>query len=112
MKRIKGENLMKIYLSGPMNGVPEYNYPEFKIMAKILRDLGHEVYNPAEFPYDGYHENFPIRKAFASFCKFICEDADGIYMLGGWEKSDGAKAEHALAKRLGLKITYQKCPLQ
>lgn len=33
----------------------------------------------------------------------ICDE---IAMLPGWEKSDGATAEHAVAKKAGVKITY------
>ena len=32
---------------------------------------------------------------------------DAIYMLKGWVKSDGAKAEHTEAGRLGLKVYYE-----
>ncbi len=32
---------------------------------------------------------------------------DAIYMLGGWENSEGAKAELKLAEKLGLEIIYE-----
>lgn len=102
---------MKIYVSGPMTGLPEYNYPAFREKSAFLREIGHEVYNPSEFPYDGPLEDFPIREAFASYCKFICEEADAIYMLKDWKQSAGARVEHDLAKRLGLKIMYQEWSL-
>lgn len=98
---------MKIYVSGPMTGLPKYNYPEFQRVSHILRELGHQVYNPSEFSYYGPIEDFPIREAFASYCKFICEEADAIYMLKGWEKSSGARVEHDLAKRIGLQIMHE-----
>lgn len=97
--------MLKIYLSGPMRGYPESNYPLFMRVSSELRAAGHEVYNPAEFPHDGTHETFPLRKAFSDYCKYICEEATSIVLLPGWEKSLGVSAELALAKNCGLSVT-------
>jgi hypothetical protein len=99
---------MKIYLSGPMRGYTDLNYPMFNKVTKYLRDKGYEVYNPAEFKHDEPIEKFPIRRAFAEFCKYICEEADSIVLLPGWEKSLGVSAELALAKNCKLQIYYAK----
>lgn len=99
-----------IYLSGPMKGYPQSNYPLFNAVAAALRDAGHSVHNPAEFPHDGPHETFPLRKAFASYCKFICEEADTIVLLPGWEKSLGVSAELALARNCKLDIIEWPSP--
>jgi hypothetical protein len=99
---------MKIYLSGPMKGYENSNYPLFIKVANELREQGNIVYNPAEFKYDGPHEIFPLRKAFAEYSKFICEEADAIVLLPGWEKSLGASAELALAKNCKLEIIEWK----
>lgn len=93
-----------IYLSGPMKGYPESNYPMFHRVAAELRERGHYVYNPAEFEHNGPHETFPLRKAFAEYSAFICNEADAIVLLPGWEKSMGVSAELALAKNCGLEI--------
>lgn len=92
---------MKIYLSGPMKNMPNKNYPLFNKVAAKLRELGHEVYNPAEFKYKG---EFPIRKAFAEYSKYICEEAEAIVMLPGYHKSTGATTELGLAKNCNLQI--------
>ena len=39
---------MRIYISGPITGMSDYNYPAFHAAAKRLRDKGHWVINPAE----------------------------------------------------------------
>lgn len=93
-----------IYLAGPMKGLPDRNYPAFNSVAATLRDHGHEVYNPAEYPFDGPREQFPIREAFAAYTAFICGRACSIVLLPGWRNSVGATAEHALARAVGLDI--------
>lgn len=90
-----------IYLSGPMTGFPNFNRPAFHAAATKLRSEGHEVYNPAEYKFDG---EFPVREAFAEYCDFICTKADTIAMLPGWEFSKGSMVEYRLAKTCGLKI--------
>ncbi len=97
---------MKIYLSGPMTGLPEFNYPAFAKAAYELRHDGHFVYNPQEYAYDGPLDKFPLREAFAEYCDFICEEADALYILPNWEESKGVKAEKSLAECLGLEIVY------
>ena len=98
----------KVYVSGPMTGFPEYNYPAFNKATEILEQIGLEVYNPArDFLYDGPLNEFPIKTAFKEYCDFICTQAEEVYMLKGWEKSVGARAEHALALAVGIEICYQ-----
>lgn len=38
----------RIYLAGPMTGLPEHNFPAFHAEAARLRGLGYHVENPAE----------------------------------------------------------------
>ena len=95
-----------IYLSGPMKGMPDFNYPTFHRVAADLRRDGHLVYNPAEFPYDGPLEAFPLRQAFAEYARFICVDACTIAVLPNWEASQGVAAELALAKVCGLDVLF------
>ena len=38
----------KIYIAGPMRGLPDFNYPKFNYYAAIYRSVGWEVENPAE----------------------------------------------------------------
>ncbi len=102
---------MKIYLSGPMTGLPEYNYPEFNRVAAILCEIEGVsfVYNPAEWALG---RDLDIRKAFADYCRFICEEADAIYMLRGWSASKGATCERDLAKICSIRILEQGKPFQ
>jgi hypothetical protein len=107
-----------------MRGYPEFNFPAFNDMEAWLTAKGHEPFNPAKRDTQTYGEGFEkgnptgsesvaaqkgfsLREALAADMKFIAEQAEGIYMLVGWEASAGARAEWALAQALGLKTFYQ-----
>ena len=96
---------MKVYISGPMTGLPEFNYPKFDTTAEMLRSKGYDVRNPADYGRSIGIENFAPRLAFKQYAEWIC-DADAIWMLPGWEKSVGARAEHALAVAVGCRVIY------
>lgn len=90
---------MRVYIAGPMSGLPELNYPTFRRVTAALREMGHDVVSP--------HENFPpdpsltreecLRVDFGYLV--TCE---AIAMLPGWEKSIGANHELSVAKMCGL----------
>ncbi|WP_319942079.1 DUF4406 domain-containing protein [Pseudomonas quasicaspiana] len=40
--------MRRIYISGPMTGLPDFNFPAFAAEANRLRGLGFDVVNPAE----------------------------------------------------------------
>jgi hypothetical protein len=114
--------MSKFYLAGPMRGIPEFNFPAFMAKAAELREAGHEVFNPAERDNEQHgtdiskgnatgdealaskQHGFNLRVALAADLKFICEEAEAIYMLPGWSNSKGATAERATALALGLII--------
>lgn len=91
---------MKLYLSGPMTGLPNLNYPAFRLAAGKLRALGHEVYNPAEWEDLNNFGTFNLILAFEDYCRFIVREADAVVALEGWECSPGAIAETALAEAI------------
>lgn len=100
---------MKVYIAGPMRGIPEYNFPAFDYAARRLRQGGHEAINPAELDrVVGVHEwTTPLPDGFmASAMKrdlvAICDHADGIVLLPHWRLSKGAAVEKALTDLLGL----------
>lgn len=109
---------MRIYLAGPMSGVPHFNFPTFHAAAAKLREQGYEVFNPAETDNEAVKLNatgceveaakhgFSRRRALAEDTQWIALHADAIALLPGWEASKGARAELALAQALGLKEIY------
>lgn len=101
----------RVYIAGPMTGLPQYNFPAFMAAAAKLRAQGHTVFNPAENDLLRYGSNFldnptvfDPRKTFGDDTRWICEYADAIALLPGWENSTGVKAELALAKALHLEV--------
>ena len=93
---------MKLYLAGPMSGLADFNYPTFNRYAKLLRERGHEVFNPAE-AHDG-ETGLPLEKYFETDLPEVCR-ADAVAVLPGWRDSKGAQIEVDLARHLG-KIVY------
>ena len=95
-----------IFLSGPMQGIPDHNDPAFHRAARVLREHGHVVYSPAEYPHEGPLEDFPLEKAEADYAVFILTKADTIALLPVWEKSLGVARELALANERGLDVLH------
>ena len=91
----------RIYLSGPMTGLPELNFPAFNAAARLLRREGFEVVNPAEINPDAALDWHSCMRA---DIKALC-DCDLLALLPGWEASSGAHLELHVAHRLGLHVT-------
>lgn len=112
-----------IYVSGPMRKIPEFNFPAFAAAKAVIERLDPEavVFSPAQKDLDAgfdttgrtghedlkYELGFDLRAALAMDCEWICSTATEIYMLRGWSRSSGARAELALAQALGLTVGYQ-----
>lgn len=96
--------MKKIYLAGPMTGLPELNFPAFYAAAVRLRAEGHHVENPAEngasAPQDARWEDY-MRLALAQLVR--CQ---AIALLPGWEGSRGARIEINLALVLGMEVVF------
>ena len=103
------EDGVKIYLAGPMTGLPEWNFPAFLEAADKLRSAGHEVMSPAEhdlqggFDPTGDGHDFNLRVAFRWDLDQV-QSVDAIVVLPGWTRSKGARAEIAVADVIGTPI--------
>ena len=105
-----------------MSGIKDFNFPAFYAAAAKLRAEGHEVFNPAEKDdeklgkeacksetgdiEEAEKKGFSLRDALYVDTKFICQEAEAVAFLPGWEHSGGARAEWALAATLRLKMIY------
>lgn len=90
-----------VYLSGPMTGIEDYNFPAFRAMADKWADKGWVVKDPSR-NFEG-RVDLPYETYFREDIKILLE-CTALALLPGWEKSKGAIAERALAERLNLKI--------
>ena len=90
-----------LYLSGPMTGLPNFNYDAFNNAATTLRDLGNHVFNPAEC--FGGRQDLAKEEYMRADIKAVLE-ATVVVTLPNWEKSTGAQLEVEVAKAIGIPV--------
>lgn len=102
--RLADHRVGRVYLAGPMTGLPDFNFPAFNAEAAILRAQGLTVINPAEHGIvDGADWGDYLRHDIAGLVS--CER---IHLLPGWERSKGASLELYIAQQLGMAITHKE----
>lgn len=95
---------MRVFISGPMTGYAGFNRAVFDAAERTLKSQGHVVLNPAVLT-DGL-----TQAQYMDICLAMVRCADALFMLQGWAGSAGARAERALAQKLGHRILYQAPP--
>jgi hypothetical protein len=110
---------VKLYLAGPMTGIPQFNFPAFESATRELRSVGYEVVSPHEQDHpdvqaaawaslDGDVSKLPPAKegsdptlTAAKNVRDIAE-CQGLALLNDWYKSSGTLHEIATAHRFRL----------
>lgn len=92
---------MKIYLSGKISGTRDFR-ERFQKAGDNLKKDGWDVINPVAIgdllpPSTTYKQFLELDLKLLSMC-------DAIYLIPGWETSEGAKTERQFAEALGLVI--------
>lgn len=97
-----------------MTGYARHNFPAFDHARDCLVMMGWRVLSPADIDRKlGVTERSGPRVVRRMMKRMMRADinavlqSDAIYMLKGWEKSVGARAEHALAIWNGATIVYE-----
>lgn len=111
-----GREQVQVYLAGPMRNYAEFNFPAFADATEKLRAKGYKVHSPAEeetragfdpktgrYP-EGKHQR-TVRENLRDDLCWICEYADLVVLLPGWEQSKGALAEVHCASAIGVQTT-------
>jgi len=109
--RAKGTT-MKIYIAGPMRGLPNNNFEAFDEAEKRWQEAGWTVFSPAQlwraikYPTETVQdlenrERTSLAIQFDLACIHTCH---AIGLLPGWKESRGTAVELALAQVLGLEI--------
>lgn len=106
-----------IYIAGPMTGYKDFNFAAFDKARNKLNDEGWTVVSPADIDRENGFDALKgdsvelvtkefMRKAIRADLDAL-QRVDAIYMLEGWEKSKGARAEYHVAQWRGLDIVFQ-----
>lgn len=106
--------MTRLYLAGPMTGLPQFNFPAFHEAATALRAAGYDIVSPAEtdppevqaaalasttgtLDANGKVGGETWGQILARDVQMIADTLDGIVFLPNWHKSRGAKLEAFVA---------------
>lgn len=86
-----------VYIAGPIRGNPDFR-KDFRAAAEDIVRHGGTPLNPAENPANDHPEDTSIMWDALD----LLREANGIYLLDGWQSSQGARIEAALGMMLGM----------
>lgn len=89
----------RIYISGPMTGIEDHNFPAFLVAGERFHKAGWDVVNPAD--NFGGRTDLP-REIYLRSDVALLAQCDAIALLPGWEESRGATLEAIIAAEIGL----------
>jgi hypothetical protein len=98
---------VRLYLAGPMTGLPLWNFPAFHEWTARLRAAGFVVWSPAErdlehgFDPASDGAGFDLRAALEADVAAVLA-SDGVALLPGWEASPGVLVEILTAEGADL----------
>ena len=97
------------YLSGPMSGYENFNYPYFTQVASVLRRTGVTIQSPHEnaMPHDRRNMSpEALWEYMMELCYAQMDLCGGIILLRGWPQSRGARAELEIALQRNWPVWY------
>lgn len=103
---------MKVYVSGKMRGVYNYNRGQFYRWARKLKELGFDAVNPMDIgdsiatPEEIDASPELLKRVLAADIAALMK-CDAIFMLRGWETSEGARRELKVALDMNIPIMQE-----
>lgn len=101
-----------IYIAGPMRNLPNHNIDAFFNAEEKLRLDGWAVVNPVKFNYifgtAVLQEDENTLRACMDAELAAIPHLDAIYLMKGWEKSEGARQELLVALKNNLVIVIEE----
>lgn len=91
---------MRLYVSGQMSGIEDFNFPSFQEAARKLRAAGYDVEDPSE---KGIIADWSWHDYLRFDIKALME-CDGVAVLPGWPSSRGARPEVTVAEGLDMQV--------
>lgn len=92
---------MKLYIAGPMTGLPNFNYPAFERAETLLNQLGFETESPHHNGENGEQERFAYEEFIRMGLKQLLQ-CNGVALLDGWERSRGVAIELYVARAIKI----------
>ena len=91
---------MIVFVSGPMTGIADHNYPAFHQASVQLRKAGYTVVNPAAAgTVPGWAWSDYMLRGLTDLIR-----CDGVALLDGWTTSRGAQMEMRVALAMDLPV--------
>ena len=87
-----------------MTGIDQLNFPAFDKARDKLKGWGHDVVSPADLERN--RSVMTYEEALKDDLKYMLT-CDTIYMLKGWENSNGARLEKMVAQSLSMRVMYE-----
>jgi len=87
---------MRVYISGPISGDPNFQ-TRFLAAESALRLRGYDTINPGRLCMVAHGLT---HKQYMKICLKLLRYADAIYMLDGFERSEGAMREYNWASMI------------
>lgn len=98
--------MSRLYISGPVTGRENRNFDAFREAQRSLVDAGHTAIIPHQIVLPSSTHERAMRTCIneLTWGRFGGFSYDGVALLPGWEQSEGARFEKAVAEVCGIPV--------
>jgi hypothetical protein len=96
---------MKIFISGPITGIENFNREAFDRAETMLTEQGHAVMNPIKL--HPANPNSFSASDYLHICRAMIDCCDTIYFLKGYDRSFGALVEKGYASAQDKQMLFE-----